>query len=172
LLYFDIESIQQFSAGTLTEIAADVEGCQQIEQNGAVAQLTELLHSRNEHIATYAAAVLHALSQTKPPEYQQHLGVELTSSLFRDDSTPWSQDVLNDMPQVNEDVFNTYNGYDHSNYDGYALGPGNLMDYDSVSSGGAGIRPVGGAGAPPPSARGAQQPQQQPPLTDWYDTNL
>ena len=54
------------AAGVLCELAADKEGAEIIEQEGARAPLTELLHSSNEGVATYAAAVLFRMSQDKP----------------------------------------------------------------------------------------------------------
>lgn len=48
LLFNDIENIQRVAAGVLCELAADKEGAEQIEREGATAPLTELLHSRNE----------------------------------------------------------------------------------------------------------------------------
>lgn len=48
LLFNDIENIQRVAAGVLCELAADKEGAEMIEQEGATAPLTELLHSRNE----------------------------------------------------------------------------------------------------------------------------
>lgn len=66
LLYSPIESIQRVAAGVLCELAADKEGAEIIEQEGATAPLTELLHSRNEGVATYAAAVLFRMSEDKP----------------------------------------------------------------------------------------------------------
>lgn len=50
LLYFEIESIQRVAAGVLCELATDADGARQIEDAGATAPLTELLHSRNEGI--------------------------------------------------------------------------------------------------------------------------
>lgn len=52
LLFNDIENIQRVAAGVLCELAADKEGAEMIEQEGATAPLTELLHSRNEGNAT------------------------------------------------------------------------------------------------------------------------
>jgi hypothetical protein len=48
LLFNDIENIQRVAAGVLCEPAADKEGAEMIEQEGATSPLTELLHSRNE----------------------------------------------------------------------------------------------------------------------------
>lgn len=50
LLFSEIENIQRVSAGVLCELAFDKEGADMIEQEGATAPLTELLHSRNEGV--------------------------------------------------------------------------------------------------------------------------
>ena len=44
-------------------------GAAMIEGEGATAPLTELLHSRNEGVATYAAAVLFRMSEDKVRNY-------------------------------------------------------------------------------------------------------
>ena len=105
------------AAGVLCELAADKEGTEVIEQEGATAPLTELLHSRNEGVATYAAAVLFRMSEDKPQvitaavivrdsirrqaaviecasllqDYKKRLSVELSSSLFRGDPLNWNE---------------------------------------------------------------------------------
>ncbi|NUN34813.1 hypothetical protein GJQ63_26395, partial [Escherichia coli] len=53
--------------------------------------MTELLHSRNEGVATYAAAVLFRMSEDKPQDYKKRLSVELTSSLFRTEPMTWNE---------------------------------------------------------------------------------
>ena len=58
LLYSPIENIQRVAAGVLCELAADKEGAEMIEQEGATAPLTELLHSRNEGVGKDRLAVL------------------------------------------------------------------------------------------------------------------
>lgn len=63
-----------------------------IEAAGATSPLTDLLHSRNEGVATYAAAILFRMSEDKSQEYRKRLSVELTNSLLRDD-TPWTNDI-------------------------------------------------------------------------------
>ena len=73
-------------------MAADKEGAEMIEQEGATAPLTELLHSRNEGVATYAAAVLFRMSEDKPQDYKKRLSLELTNSLFREDTGVWNGD--------------------------------------------------------------------------------
>lgn len=74
----------------LCELAADKEGAEMIEQEGATAPLTELLHSRNEGVATYAAGVLYRMSEDKPSDYKKRLSMELTNSLFREDNNLWA----------------------------------------------------------------------------------
>nr|AAL49497.1 beta-catenin [Chaetopterus variopedatus] len=98
LLYSPIENIQRVATGVLCELAADKEGAEIIEQEGATAPLTELLHSRNEGVATYAAAVLFRMSEDKPQDYKKRLSVELTSSLFRNDTMQWG-DGIEEMGQ-------------------------------------------------------------------------
>lgn len=98
LLYSPIDNIQRVAAGVLCELAADKEGAEMIEQEGTTAPLTELLHSRNEGVATYAAAVLFRMSEDKPQDYKKRLSVELTSSLFRGEQVPWGEPPgLDDM---------------------------------------------------------------------------
>ncbi|XP_074041275.1 armadillo segment polarity protein isoform X6 [Leptinotarsa decemlineata] len=92
LLFNDIENIQRVAAGVLCELAADKEGAEIIEQEGATAPLTELLHSRNEGVATYAAAVLFRMSEDKPQDYKKRLSMELTNSLFREENL-WNPDL-------------------------------------------------------------------------------
>lgn len=58
LLYSPIENIQRVAAGVLCELAADKEGAEMIEQEGATAPLTELLHSRNEGVGKDALKIL------------------------------------------------------------------------------------------------------------------
>lgn len=50
MLFNDIENIQRVAAGVLCELAADKESAEIIEQEGATAPLTELLHSHNEGV--------------------------------------------------------------------------------------------------------------------------
>lgn len=77
----------------LCELAQDKEGADAIEREGATTILTELLHSRNEGIAAYAAAVLFRMSEDKSQDYKKRLSVELTSSLFREDM-PWEVKIV------------------------------------------------------------------------------
>lgn len=87
-MYSEIENVVRVAAGVLCELAQDKEGADAIEREGATTILTELLHSRNEGIAAYAAAVLFRMSEDKSQDYKKRLSVELTSSLFREDM-PW-----------------------------------------------------------------------------------
>lgn len=89
LLYSDVETLQRVAVGVLCELSVDKEGAEMIEAEAATAPLNELLHSRNDGVATYAAAVLYRMSEDKPQDYRKRLSTELTNSLFRDDSTVW-----------------------------------------------------------------------------------
>jgi catenin beta 1 len=97
LLYHELENIQRVAAGVLCELAADKEGADMIEREGATAPLTELLHSRNEGVATYAAAILFRMSEDKPPDYKKRLSMELTNSLF-DRESMWGHDPMGGAP--------------------------------------------------------------------------
>ena len=61
LLYNEIENIQRVAAGVLCELAADKEGAVMIEQEGATAPLTELLHSRNEGVGEFLNCLVEIL---------------------------------------------------------------------------------------------------------------
>lgn len=87
------------AAGVLCEVAADKEGAEMIEQEGATAPLTELLHSRNEGVATYAAAVLFRMSEDKPQDYKKRISLELTNSLQREDNL-WANADLGMGPDL------------------------------------------------------------------------
>jgi catenin beta 1 len=65
LLKMSDERIQRAAVGALSELALDPEGADQIEREGACDPLASLLHSKNEGIAAYAAAVLFCLSEDK-----------------------------------------------------------------------------------------------------------
>lgn len=92
LFLFSIFS-QRVAAGVLCELAADKESAEIIESEGATAPLTELLHSRNEGVATYAAGILFRMSEDKPQDYRKRLSIELTNSLLREDNNIWNQDL-------------------------------------------------------------------------------
>lgn len=83
---------QRVAAGVLCELAADKDSADMIEAAGATSPLTDLLHSRNEGVATYSAAILFRMSEDKSQEYRKRLSVELTNSLLRDD-TAWANDI-------------------------------------------------------------------------------
>ncbi|XP_064473027.1 armadillo segment polarity protein-like [Ornithodoros turicata] len=125
LLYSEVENIQRVAAGVLCELAADKEGADMIEAEGATAPLTDLLHSSNEGVATYAAAVLFRMSEGKPGDYKKRLSSELTNSMFREDSNPWGGTVT-DM-DMNIDTYQDqlYQG-DHNQFsqadDAFGLG--------------------------------------------------
>lgn len=111
LLFNDIENIQRVAAGVLCELAADKESAEIIEQEGATAPLTELLHSHNEGVATYAAAVLFRMSEDKPQDYKKRLSMELTSSLLREEQLLWNGGDLGMSPDL-QDMLGPDQGYD------------------------------------------------------------
>ncbi|KAF4073507.1 hypothetical protein AMELA_G00243900 [Ameiurus melas] len=89
LLYSCVESVRRVSAGVLCELALDKHSAELIDAEGASAPLMELLHSTNEGIATYAAAVLFRISEDKNSDYRKRVSVELTHSLFKHDTHAW-----------------------------------------------------------------------------------
>uniref|UniRef100_A0A8C9T4E3 Junction plakoglobin n=1 Tax=Scleropages formosus TaxID=113540 RepID=A0A8C9T4E3_SCLFO len=89
LLYSPIENVKRVAAGVLCELALDKQSAELIDAEGASAPLMELLHSSNEGIATYAAAVLFRISEDKNPDYRKRVSVELTHSLFKHDPAAW-----------------------------------------------------------------------------------
>ncbi|KAL6423003.1 hypothetical protein ACFW04_010472 [Cataglyphis niger] len=139
LLFNEIENIQRVAAGVLCELAADKEGAEMIEQEGATAPLTELLHSRNEGVATYAAAVLFRMSEDKPQEYKKRLSMELTNSLFREDTNLWNNTDFSMAPDLQlpnlQDMLGPDQGYDGM----YGQGPPSVHS----SHGGRGYQPQG-----------------------------
>lgn len=100
-LYCDEENLQQASVGVLSELALEKRAVDIIEAEGATAALTELLHSRNEIIATFAAAVLYRMSEDKPQDYKKRLSLELSATLFRDEPSNWAASAGEaDMPHA------------------------------------------------------------------------
>uniref|UniRef100_A0A4W6D963 Junction plakoglobin n=1 Tax=Lates calcarifer TaxID=8187 RepID=A0A4W6D963_LATCA len=89
LLYSYVENVKRVSAGVLCELALDKQSAELIDAEGASAPLMELLHSSNEGIATYAAAVLFRISEDKSSDYRKRVSVELTHSLFKHDPAAW-----------------------------------------------------------------------------------
>ncbi|XP_029782901.1 junction plakoglobin [Suricata suricatta] len=100
LLYSSVENIQRVAAGVLCELAQDKEAADAIDAEGASSPLMELLHSRNEGTATYAAAVLFRISEDKNPDYRKRVSVELTNSLFKHDPAAW--EAAQSMIPINE----------------------------------------------------------------------
>ncbi|XP_076377294.1 armadillo isoform X2 [Megalopta genalis] len=147
LLFNEIENIQRVAAGVLCELAADKEGAEMIEQEGATAPLTELLHSRNEGVATYAAAVLFRMSDDKPQEYKKRLSMELTNSLFREDTNLWNNGDFA-MPPDLQDMLGPDQGYDGM----YGQGPPSVHS----SHGGRGYQPHGYGQIPVDSMQGLE----------------
>ncbi|XP_037328133.1 junction plakoglobin a [Pungitius pungitius] len=89
LLYSPVDNVKRVAAGVLCELALDKPSAEHIDSEGASAPLMDLLHSNNEGIATYAAAVLFRISEDKNSDYKKRVSVELTHSLFKHDPTSW-----------------------------------------------------------------------------------
>lgn len=100
LLYSPLENTQRVVTGVLCELAAEKDGVEMAEQEGATAPLTQLLHSDNQAIATYSAAILYHMSEDKSADYKKRLSVELTNSLVRGEPSTWR----NQLDQVDEAV--------------------------------------------------------------------
>ncbi|XP_073328798.1 junction plakoglobin a [Pagrus major] len=116
LLYSPVDNVKRVAAGVLCELALDKPSAELIDAEGASAPLMELLHSNNEGIATYAAAVLFRISEDKNSDYKKRVSVELTHSLFKHDAAAWEMahnSVPMDGPYHDElDVgFQAYGGY-------------------------------------------------------------
>lgn len=191
LLYSPIENIQRVAAGVLCELAADKEGAEIIEQEGATAPLTELLHSRNEGVATYAAAVLFRMSEDKPQDYKKRLSVELTSSLFRGDNVPWNdppdfgdlsmpadEAAYRDQMYQPQQTSQQHQGYDSATSN-VPVDSMQGLDISSQQGSGYGMDPMADMG--PPSVgmnfenmdTGMQQQQQDSnQMAAWFDTDL
>uniref|UniRef100_A0A3B3ZFR1 Uncharacterized protein n=1 Tax=Periophthalmus magnuspinnatus TaxID=409849 RepID=A0A3B3ZFR1_9GOBI len=105
LLYSYVENVKRVSAGVLCELALDKQSAELIDAEGASAPLMELLHSPNEGIATYAAAVLFRISEDKSSDYRKRVSVELTHSLFKHDPVAW------DMVRGQQDHVNMTMGH-------------------------------------------------------------
>ncbi|XP_013865630.1 junction plakoglobin a [Austrofundulus limnaeus] len=89
LLYSPVDNVKRVAAGALCELALDKQSADTIDAEGAAAPLMELLHSSNEGIATYAAAVLFRISEDKASDYKKRVSVELTHTLFKHDPSAW-----------------------------------------------------------------------------------
>ncbi|XP_058496549.1 junction plakoglobin a [Solea solea] len=113
LLYSPVDNVKRVAAGVLCELALDKPSAEAIDSEGASAPLMELLHSNNEGIATYAAAVLFRISEDKNTDYKKRVSVELTHSLFKHDPTAWEM-AHNSIPMdthYQEDMDPGYQGF-------------------------------------------------------------
>merc|ERR1712198_672863 len=186
LLYNEIENIQRVAAGVLCGLAADKEGADMIEQEGATAPLTELLHSRNEGVATYAAAVLFRMSEDKGGEYSKRLSAELKSSLYQrgQEGMGWDgghmtpgdlQEVLGTVDPVYgqgpPSVASGPRTYTHPGYDG--------LPVEEMQGMGINSHPGSTYGPVQDMDMGAHfeemppaPPQDNNQVAAWYDTDL
>ncbi|KAG5856792.1 hypothetical protein ANANG_G00011650 [Anguilla anguilla] len=180
LLYSPIENIQRVAAGVLCELAQDKEAAEAIEAEGATAPLTELLHSRNEGVATYAAAVLFRMSEDKPQDYKKRLSVELTSSLFRTEPMTWNEtgDLGLDIGAQGEPLGYrpddpSYRSFHSGGYGQEGMGLEPMMDHDMGGHHPGAEYPVDGL----PDLGHAQDLIEGLPPGDsnqlaWFDTDL
>jgi len=99
LLNSPVENIQRVAAGVLCELALDKTKAEIIESEGASTPLTELIHSKNEGVATYSAAALFRMSEDKSQDYKKRLSVELSAHLFQDEENLYNgADLMNCDP--------------------------------------------------------------------------
>lgn len=113
LLYSPVDNVKRVAAGVLCELALDKPSAEIIDSEGASAPLMELLHSNNEGIATYAAAVLFRISEDKTSDYKKRVSVELTHSLFKHDPAAWEM-AHNSVPMdgpYSEEMGGNYQGF-------------------------------------------------------------
>jgi len=145
-----------------------------IEREGATATLTELLHSRNEGVATYAAAILFRMSEDKPPDYRKRLSMELSNSIFDRESIwgnhemggppPDFQDMLSPDHVFDSPVFSGSNSQSLQNHStGYkGFGDAGVIDFNFDAMD---IESYDDASVPQPPSDGNQD-------AAWYDTDL
>ncbi|XP_033826793.1 junction plakoglobin-like [Periophthalmus magnuspinnatus] len=114
LLYSYVENVKRVSAGVLCELALDKQSAELIDAEGASAPLMELLHSPNEGIATYAAAVLFRISEDKSSDYRKRVSVELTHSLFKHDPVAWDMAHSLEPTYLAEEVAVPYPTYGYT----------------------------------------------------------
>ncbi|CAJ1053705.1 junction plakoglobin a [Xyrichtys novacula] len=116
LLYSPVDNVKRVAAGVLCELALDKPSAELIDAEGASSPLMDLLHSNNEGIATYAAAVLFRISEDKNSDYKKRVSVELTHSLFKNDPAAWemahnSIQAEGPYPDELDAGFQGYGGY-------------------------------------------------------------
>ncbi|VDK40694.1 unnamed protein product [Taenia asiatica] len=109
-LYSSSEYLQRASLSLLSEVSVYPEGSQAIEHEGAIARITELVHSSDSKIATYSASILHrTAAHLKSVDYQMRLSQELKKSL-RDSGvlptkeTPSEAATVDRLPDVPEQL--------------------------------------------------------------------
>ncbi|ESN94528.1 hypothetical protein HELRODRAFT_189420 [Helobdella robusta] len=116
LLYFPHENTQRVTTGVLCELAAEKDAVEMTEQEGATAPLTELLHSHNEAVATYAAAILYRMSEDKSADYKKRLSIELTNSLVRGDPNTWNNQLTQVEEMSNDEMYQPNNSQGNNIY--------------------------------------------------------
>ncbi|XP_039264022.2 catenin beta-1-like [Styela clava] len=179
LLYSPIENIQRVAAGVLCELAQDKNAADVIENEGATAPLTDLLHSKNEGVATYAAAALFRMSEDKSQDYKKRLSVELTTSLFKDDGAMYNQGDMMGAPLMDgysvplSHHSSSASSMHNSHHSGYPPPQGQPMDYGHPQPGygvpmDQGLPELGDVNLDIPMHHGQGQAND----LEWLDTDL
>ncbi|GAA6102447.1 junction plakoglobin a [Tachysurus ichikawai] len=135
LLYSQGDNTKRVAAGVLCELALDKNAALIIDSEGASSPLMELLHSNNEGIATYSAAVLFRISEDKNAEYRKRMSVELTHTLFKHDPAAWeaAQNTLMDPGFIPDDIEPRFGGTGYG-YD-IDMGEDYPQAYDTMGRG-------------------------------------
>lgn len=120
----------------LCELAQDKNKAEIIEAEGASSPLTELIHSKNEGVATYAAAALFRMSEDKSQDYRKRLSVELSSHLFHEDGALYQgSDLVGVEPMYQQNAMSHHSSgssLHHSQRSGFLQPQGQqAMDYES-----------------------------------------
>lgn len=161
LLFMTWENIQRVACGCLSELANDKQSTEQIEQEHITDKLTELLHSKDHAISTYAAAVLFRLSEDKPTNGvsstipnailqngsdQNPYGSNINYAMNNDPNSIYSSGANSRINAGSNDQYVIYGQQQQQQQDPYEMNP-----YDQKA--------------------GQPQQQQQSPAT-WFDTDL
>lgn len=157
LLFMTWESIQRVACGCLSELANDKQSTEQIDHEQITDKLTELLHSKDHAISTYAAAVLFRLSEDKPSNGVS--SVIPNAILQNSDQNPYGSNINYAM---NNDPNSIYSGANSR------INAGSNDQYVSYGNSHQAQDPYE---MNPYDQKGGQQQQQQSPAT-WFDTDL
>ena len=88
-------NIQRGATGLLCELAADQQLALEIDQTpGAMKHFASLLHSRNEAVATYAAATMHRLTEQKSEDERKRMSINIQREWRQDGNMYHNQGTL------------------------------------------------------------------------------